>query len=338
GTLTVGRPQVVEVVAFEGDDRGLLALAAAAESHSEHPLAQVIVAEARRRGVAPGKAEKFEAVPGMGTVAVVARDSVAGIPPRSGGLQIAVGNRQLMQQRGAAIPAEAEARIVRLEEAGHTVVLVAIGSRRREEADSGSVNERDDRLLTSAATVIGAVAVSDTPREEARETVAALRSQGIEPVVMLTGDHERVGQAIAGRLGIGEVGAGLLPADKVGRIRALQQRGLATLMCGDGINDAPSLAAADVGVAMHGLGTDITIEAADVVLMHDDLRKIPFAIEFCRRVVRTVNQNIWWFAIIFNGTAVFAASQAWIGPIGAAITHQIASLLVVCNSLRLLWT
>ncbi|MCX7825448.1 MAG: FtsH protease activity modulator HflK [Verrucomicrobiae bacterium] len=303
GTLTVGRPRVVEVAAFDGDDCALLALAAAVESHSEHPLAQVIVAEARRRGIACEKADKFEALPGMGTVAEI------------NGQSVAVGNRQLMQQRGASIPAGAEARIARLEEAGHTVVLVA----------------RD-------GTVAGAVAVSDTPREEARETVAALRAHGIEAVVMLTGDHERVGRAMAVRLDIRDVGAGLLPAEKVERIRALQQRGLTTLMCGDGINDAPALAAADVGVAMHGLSTDITIEAADVVLMHDDLRKIPFAIEFCRRVVRTIHQNIWWFGIIFNGAAVFAASQAWIGPVGAAITHQIASLLVVCNSLRLLWT
>jgi Cu+-exporting ATPase len=178
----------------------------------------------------------------------------------------------------------------------------------------------------------------DMPREDAKDAVSQLRALGIEQVLLLTGDNERVGRTVGERVGISEVGAGLLPADKVSRIRALQQCGLPTVMCGDGINDAPSLAAADVGVALHGLGADITLEAADVVLMSDDLKKIPFAIEFCRRVISTIHRNIWWFAIGFNGSAVFAASQGWIGPIGAAVTHQIASLLVVCNSLRLLWS
>ncbi|MFA6561426.1 MAG: cation-translocating P-type ATPase family protein [Verrucomicrobiia bacterium] len=303
GTLTAGKPQVVEVAAFGTDERELLALAATAESHSEHPLAHVIVAEAKRRGIALRRAERFEAAPGLGMVA------------ECNGSRVVIGNRQLLQQRSVVIPPEAEARITRLEEAGNTVVLVA----------------------TNGA-VTGAIAVMDTPRDDAKETVARLRGLDIEQVLLLTGDNERVGRAVGERLGIAEVGAGLLPADKVGRIRALQQRGLPVLMCGDGINDAPSLAAADVGVAMRGLGSDITIEAADVVLMSDDLKKIPFAIEFCRRVVSTIHHNIWWFAIGFNGSAVFAASQGWIGPIGAAITHQIASLLVVCNSLRLLWS
>ena len=303
GTLTVGKPQVVEVVAFANDERELLALAATAESHSEHPLAHVIVAEAKRRGIALGRAERFEAAPGLGMIA------------ECNGQRIVIGNRQLFQQRSIVIPTEAETRIARLEEAGNTVVLVAANG-----------------------AVAGAIAMMDTPRDDARETVAQLRGLGIEQVLLLTGDNERVGRAVGERVGIGEVGAGLLPADKVSRIRALQQRGLPVLMCGDGINDAPSLAAADVGVALHGLGADITLEAADVVLMGEDLKKIPFAIEFCRRVVSTIHHNIWWFAIGFNGSAVFAASQGWIGPVGAAITHQIASLLVVCNSLRLLWS
>ena len=303
GTLTVGKPRVVEVVVFADDERELLALAATAESHSEHPLAQVIVAEAKRRGIKLDRANHFEAVPGLGMIADCS------------GRRVTIGNRQLFQQHSIAIPAEAEARIARLEETGHTVVLVATNG-----------------------TVAGAIAMMDTPRDDARETVAQLRSLGIEQVLLLTGDNERVGRAVGMRLGISDVGAGLLPADKVGRIRALQQRGLPTLMCGDGINDAPSLAAADVGVALRGLGTDITLEAADVVLMSDNLQQIPFAIEYCRRVIATIHHNIWWFAIGFNGAAVLAASQGWIGPIGAAITHQIASLLVVCNSLRLLHT
>ncbi|MCX6908725.1 MAG: heavy metal translocating P-type ATPase, partial [Verrucomicrobia bacterium] len=303
GTLTAGKPRVVEVVAFANDERELLALAATAESHSEHPLAHVIVAEAKRRGIALGRAERFEAAPGLGMVA------------ECNSSHVVIGNRQLLQQRCVVIPPEAEARITRLEEAGNTVVLVST---------NGAVS--------------GAIAMMDTPRDDAKETVAQLRGLGIEQVLLLTGDNERVGRAVGERLGIAEVVAGLLPADKVSRIRALQQRGLPVLMCGDGINDAPSLAAADVGVAMRGLGADITLEAADVVLMSDDLKKIPFAIELCRRVVSTIHHNIWWFAIGFNGSAVFAASQGWIGPIGAAITHQIASLLVVCNSLRLLWS
>ncbi len=307
GTLTAGKPRVVEVVAFAHDERELLALAATAESHSEHPLAQVIVAEAKRRGIVLKRAEHFEAVPGLGMIA------------ECDGRRVAIGNRQLFQQRSIAIPAEADAQLARLEEAGNTVVLVAANG-----------------------TVAGVIAMMDTPRDDAKETIARLRGLGVEHVLLLTGDNERVGRAVGERLGIADVGAGLLPADKVDRIRALQQRGLPTLMCGDGINDAPSLAAADVGVALRGLGADITLEAADVVLMSDSLKQIPFAIEFSRRVVATVHRNIWWFAIGFNGTAVFAASQGWIGPIGAAITHQIASLLVVCNSLRLLgsgdWT
>ena len=303
GTLTVGKPQVVEVIAFVNDERDLLALAATTESHSEHPLAQVIVAEAKRRGIVLGRVDRFEAAPGRGMVA------------ECNGQRVVIGNRQLLQEHGIVIPAEAETRVARLEQAGNTVVLVAANG-----------------------VVVGAIALMDTPRDDARDTVVQLRRLGIAEVQLLTGDNERVGHAVGDRLGIGEVGAGLLPADKVSRIRAIQQRGLPTLMCGDGINDAPSLAAADVGVAMHGLGADITLEAADVVLMNDDLKKIPFAIDFCRHVVVTIHRNIWWFAVGFNGSAVLAASQGWIGPVGAAVTHQIASLLVVCNSLRLLWS
>lgn len=307
GTLTAGKPRVVEVVAFAQDERELLALAATAESHSEHPLAQVIVTEAKQRGIGLKRADHFEAVPGLGMIA------------KCNGRRVVIGNRQLFQQENIAIPAEAETRMAQLEEAGHTVVQVAING-----------------------TVAGAIAMMDTPRDDAKETVAQLRHLGVEQVLLLTGDNERVGRAVGGQLGIRDIGAGLLPADKVDRIRALQQRGLPTLMCGDGINDAPSLAAADVGVALRGLGADITLEAADVVLMRDNLKQIPFAIEFSRRVIATIHRNIWWFAIGFNGSAVLAASQGWIGPIGAAVTHQIASLLVVCNSLRLLhsgeWT
>lgn len=316
GTLTAGKPRVVEVIAFTGDEGELFALAATAESHSEHPLAHVIVAEAKRRGLVMGRAEEFEAVPGMGTVAVVTRDSVVvDLPPGTGGRRICVGNRQLMERQGVTLSPGAEAHIARLEKAGNTVVLVA--------ADGA---------------VAAAIAVMDTPRDDAKATVSQLRALDIAHVLLLTGDNERVGRAVGERVGISEVGAGLLPADKTSRIRALQQRGLPTVMCGDGINDAPSLAAADVGVALRGLGADITLEAADVVLMGDDLKKIPFAIEYSRRVIATIRRNIWWFAIGFNGAAVVAASQGWIGPIGAAITHQIASLLVVCNSLRLLWS
>lgn len=303
GTLTAGRPRVVEVISSDRTEDELLALASAAESRSEHPLAQVIVAEARRRGLAIGTAEQFEALAGMGMVA------------ECRGEQVAIGNRLLMRQRSVSIPAEAEARIARMEESGHTVVMVA-----------------------SNGVLAGAVAMMDLPRDEAGEAVDGLRELGVTQVQLLTGDNACVARAVGERLGIGEFGAGLLPAEKVARIRSLQQRGLPTIMCGDGINDAPSLAAADVGIAIHRQGADVTLEAADVVLMSEDLRKIPFAIGFCRRVVATIHRNIWWFAIGFNGSAVLAASQGWIGPIGAAITHQIASLLVVCNSLRLLWS
>ncbi len=304
GTLTWGRPEVTEVIPVGG--RGadeVLRPAAAVESGSEHPLAQTIVDEAVRRGLEHGGAEDFRAHPGMGVEA------------RWKGRWISLGNEDLMARRGvdtAPLREEAE----RLAGEGKTVVFLAA----------------DDELL-------GLLAVSDELKPTAAEAVSTLRGLGIR-VAMLSGDRRATAEAVARRAGIETVFAEVLPAQKAEVIARLKEEGHVVAMVGDGINDAPALAVADLGIAV-GTGTDVALETSDITLISDDLRKVATAVRLSRATLRTIRQNLFW-AFFYNVVGIPLAAgvlyPAWgilLNPVFAAGAMAFSSVSVVGNSLRL---
>lgn len=302
GTLTLAQLQVQRIVAAPGHaEAEILRLAAAVESQSEHPAARIIAHQACQQQIALLQAERFLAHPGLGAEAQVA------------GHCVQVGSPRYMESCGAAMPEPLAAEVVRLGLDGNTVVLVASGGQ-----------------------VIGAIGLRDTVRPEAAAAIARLRQLGVSRIVMLTGDHAAAAHAVAEALKIEDVQSGLLPADKVEAVRQLQRTAGPVAMVGDGINDAPSLVAADVGVALAGIGSDVTISSAGLVLVGDDLGKLAEAVACGRRMLRIIWQNIIAFAVVVNVLAVVAASLGWLSPVAAAVLHQVSSLTVVLNSLRLL--
>ena len=305
GTLTYGRPALTDAIALDNgwSEERVLQLAASAERLSEHHMAVAIVRGAGEQGLSLGEAIAFRALPGMGIAAKVDGDEVL------------VGNDLLFVGFGVAVPAEAAAEADRLRDAGKTAVFVG------------------DRQA-----VRGIIAVADTVRSSAQAVIAALKAQGIARIVMLTGDDRRVADGIGAELGIDEVYADLLPEEKLRIIEDLQLKvsGPVT-MVGDGVNDAPALAMASIGVAMGGAGTDVALETADVVLMADDLTKLPYAIDLSRRTRRTIRQNL-GFSLAVIGTLVVATLTRGIPlPLGV-IGHEGSTVIVVLNGLRLLRT
>src|SRR5215213_9988696 len=305
GTLTYGRPALTDVIALDNgwSEERVLRLAASAERLSEHHMAMAIVHGATERELSLGEAVAFRAFPGMGIAADV------------NGEEVLVGNDLLFVEFGVAVPAEAAAEADRLRDEGKTAVFVG---------DHQAVR--------------GLIAVADTVRPNARGVIAALKAQGIARIVMLTGDNRRVADAIGAELGIGEVYADLLPEEKLRIIEEvrLEADGPVT-MIGDGVNDAPALATASIGVAMGGAGTDVALETADVVLMADDLTKLPYAIDLSRRTRRTIRQNL-IFSLAVIGTLVFATLTRGIPlPLGV-VGHEGSTVIVVLNGLRLLRT
>ncbi len=301
GTITQGAPQVTALqpmgVATELD---LLGTAAAIELGSTHPLARAIVSAARERGLEVAEAQDVETVPGKGLRATLEGESVA------------VGTPALLAGGPGGPTPEQIAGAERLEADGNTVVLV----------------QRSNQLL-------GTIAVADRPRENARDTLERLRALGIAELVMLTGDNPRVAQAIATEVGLDEFRAGLLPEDKLKAIEEISERIGAVGMLGDGVNDAPALARASVGIAMGAAGTDVALETADVALMADDLSVLPFAIGLGRRTRRVIAQNL---VIALGVVAVLVPSSVLgVAGIGTAIVlHEGSTLVVVANALRLL--
>ncbi len=304
GTLTKGAPEVTDLVPvapFSGDE--LLRLVAAAEKTSEHPLAEAFLGKARLQGLAVPRASEFFALEGEGIEAVVE------------GRKVVVGSSRLMAGRGidaSGLAATAEA----LSREGKTAVFAAV----------------DGRLA-------GLAAAADALKDGAPEAVERLKSLGLE-VIMLTGDHAKTAEAIARRAGIEQVIAGLLPADKLREIRRLQDAGKKVAMVGDGINDAPALAQADVGIAI-GSGTDVAMESADITLIKGDLAGVAGAIELSRRTIRTIRQNLFW-AFLYNVIGIPVAAGALYPPFGILLNPMIASaamaassVSVVSNSLRL---
>jgi P-type Cu+ transporter len=304
GTITKGAPSLTDVVPTEGFEKSeLLRLVASAERMSEHPLARAVVEGAEQRGVRLVEPGNFESMTGIGIRAVVE------------GRTVLVGRRRMLEEAGIDT-ASLEKLASPLEEEGKTAIHAAIDGR-----------------------PAGVVAVADTPKEEAAQAVAALRGRGLE-VVMMTGDNRRTAEAIARRVGVGRVLAEVLPQDKAAEVRRLQAEREVVAMVGDGINDAPALAQADVGVAI-GTGTDIAIEAADITLISGDLRGVVTALDLSRATMRNIRQNL-FFAFVYNVVGIPVAAgllYPMIGlrldPIMAAAAMALSSLSVVTNANRL---
>jgi Cu2+-exporting ATPase len=303
GTLTRGEPRVVSIQTADGVHAGtLLRLAASVERESEHPLAEAIVKAATEHGITAPTADHFEAVAGYGALATVE------------GHAIVIGNARLLEREG--IPLDGLAHdAAALADEGRTIVTVAI--------DGHSA---------------GLLAIADESRPTARQAIAALKQLGVRPV-MLTGDNAATAERIAADIGIDEVIADVLPADKAAKVAELQQAGRHVAMVGDGVNDAPALAAADVGIAI-GAGTDVAIETADIVLMRSDPLDIATAIAIGRGTLSKMRQNLAW-AVGYNSLALPLAAGL-LEPIGLTLRPEIAaismsgsSILVALNAVAL---
>ena len=300
GTLTWGTPRVVTVAsALPGLDRaGLYALAAGAERLSEHPLGKAVVAGYREEtGCETDPATAFDMLPGRGVSADV------------DGRRVLAGNPQLLAEHGVTIPADAQRQ--KLLEEGCTMIYMAVDG-----------------------AFAGYIALSDTLREESAATIAALEAAGVRPV-LLTGDHERAADAIAARLGIREVRAGCRPEEKLEAIDGWQRDGMRVCMIGDGINDAPALKKADVGIAMGGVGSDIAVEAADIALVDDEVKELPHLMGLSRRMMTTIRMNL-TFSMGLNFLSIVLAMTGALNPVVGALVHNAGSVAVILNSALLI--
>ncbi len=300
GTLTMGRLHVVDVVPINGTSKAdVLRVAASLETRSEHPIGRAIIERAQADAVSLTAVEGFQSLPGRGAEA------------RLAGERATVGSHRLFEERGLCSPA-LEAAMEALSAEGCSTVLVGLGG-----------------------AAIGAIGVADQPREAALDAIALLRTYGVQHIVLLTGDHEPAARALAQSLGVDEFRANLLPEDKVTAVAELRSRYGAVAMVGDGVNDAPALAAADVGIAMGVAGTDAALETADVALMADELLKIPYALRLSRATLRNIRANI-AFSIVLKGAfmvmAIAGTATLWM----AVAADMGASLIVIANALRLL--
>ncbi len=300
GTLTRGRPEVVDVIPLNGAGASeVLRLAAALEARSEHPLARAVIRRSREEGAPLPAGAGFRALPGLGAEAVV------------DGVPVLLGNHRLFEERSLCSPL-VEEHLAELGREGRTAVLVA----------------------RNGAT-IGVIGVADATRRAGAEAVSALKRGGVARVVMLTGDNRRTAETIGSSVGVDEWRAEMLPADKVAAVRDLQRRYGAVAMVGDGVNDAPALAAADTGIAMGAAGTDAALETADVALMADDLMAVPYFLRLGRRTVRNIRANIavaLGLKALFLALAIGGLATLWM----AVAADMGASLLVIGNGLRLL--
>ncbi|HCC69008.1 MAG TPA: heavy metal translocating P-type ATPase [Nitrospiraceae bacterium] len=296
GTLTKGEPEVTEIVTSDESQvtsEEVLRLAAVAEKGSEHPLGEAIINRAKMMGLRIHDAERFEAIPGHGIKAMAK------------GREIVVGNRRLMKQTGINIE-DKEKIISGLEEKGNTVMIVA---------EEGKLK--------------GFIAVADTLKEHAGDVIKGLRNEGVQ-VVMLTGDNERTAKAIGAKLGIERIISNVLPGDKAKVIKDLQNEGKVVAMVGDGINDSPALAQADIGIAI-GSGSDVAKETGGIILVSEDLRNVIKSIKLSRATMRKIKQNLFW-AFFYNTVAIPIAAFGLLNPMIAAAAMAMSSLSVVTNS------
>lgn len=326
GTLTQGKPHVTDVIAFQMElsplttslyqtstaisagyaqkswsstQQQVLQWAAIAEAGSEHPLARAILKAVESPDNLP-QAEDFETCTGRGIRAFFK------------GAEIGVGTKELMGELGVRIPEDAEQHLINLKSSGKTAVLVSYNG--------------------LAAGIIG---IADTPRENAGEMISHLESSGLKKVIMLTGDDDRTAKAIASEVGVKDVRSQLLPEEKLKVIRDLQNEGYVVAMVGDGINDAPALAAADIGIAMGAAGTDIAIETADIALMSDDLMKIPEAIRFSKLTLKNIRQNV-IIALLTVAALLLGVIFGKVHMAGGMLIHEASVLIVILNGMRLM--
>lgn len=296
GTVTKGKPELTDVIVLDMEEQSFLSLVGTAEKNSEHPLAEAIVAGILNKGIELGNTDEFEAIPGFGILATV------------NGQQVLAGTRKLMAKYDISFEA-ALPQMEQLEEAGKTAMLIAIDGK-----------------------YAGLVAVADTIKETSKEAVERLKKMGIE-VVMITGDNGRTAAAIARQAGIDHVLAEVLPEGKAEEVKKLQAQGKKVAMVGDGINDAPALAIADIGMAV-GTGTDVAMETADVTLMRGDLNSIPDAIYMSRKTMKNISQNFFW-ALGYNSIGIPVAALGLLAPWVAGAAMALSSVSVVLNALRL---
>jgi heavy metal translocating P-type ATPase len=300
GTLTLGRPEVSNVKGFNGTpDHIVLALAAGAERHSEHPVARAVIKRAEEDGIQSVECSEVDTHPGMG-ICVTHED-----------MRLTVGSEKLLRQQGISITDEVSAYLSK-QHANQSTILVA----------------KNQDLL-------GALTVSDALRENVREVIADTRRSGASRIVILTGDKREVADEVGAKAGVDEVVADLLPSEKVAHVKRLKEAGGRVMMVGDGINDAPSLATADVGVAMGLTGTDIAIETAGITLSNNRLEGVPKLLRIGRETMKIVKLNI-AFAILVNAIGIILSATGQVTPLTASIIHESNALIVMLNSLRLL--
>ncbi|MDQ0272177.1 heavy metal translocating P-type ATPase [Cytobacillus purgationiresistens] len=297
GTVTNGKPSLTDVILAEGmDETEFLVLVGTSERNSEHPLAEAIVEGIKEKGIELGSSDTFEAIPGFGIQSTV------------NGKQLFIGTRRLMAKHNIDVQNEL-AKMENLEKQGKTAMLVAIDGR-----------------------YAGIVAVADTIKETSKEAIARLHNMGLD-VVMITGDNTQTAQAIADQVGIKQVIAEVLPEGKAEEVKKLQQAGKKVAMVGDGINDAPALATADIGMAI-GTGTDVAMEAADITLIRGDLTSIADAIFMSKKTITNIKQNLFW-ALAYNSLGVPIAAVGFLAPWLAGAAMAFSSVSVVLNALRL---
>jgi Cu+-exporting ATPase len=312
GTLTEGNPELGDCIVFDDSvsTAELLRLAAAAEQPSEHPLARLLVAEARRQGLLLPDALDFQAQPGAG---VLARLSLAGAGPSCPATTVLVGNLRLLRDHAVSVPVEVERALEGLDQKGQTTLLVVFDGK-----------------------IAGVIGARDRVRPEAHDVIHDLKHLGLQDLAILTGDRAAAARAVAKKVHIKQVESELTPAAKADWIEQKQRDGCVVAMVGDGINDAPALARADVGLALAKVGGDLAAEAGSVILLGPPLLVLPETIRLARHTVSVIRQNILFFAFGFNAVAITLAGLRLLGPVPAAILHQVGSLLVLLNALRIL--
>jgi Cd2+/Zn2+-exporting ATPase len=301
GTLTEGKPKVTRIKAFGIEEDELLKITAIGETYSEHPLARAIKLSASEKfGSLNEEPEESEIITGEG------------LKVKIKGEDYLIGNRKLFTKSGINITEEEEVYVRAEEKHGQTVIFIS-----------------------NLKNMLGAISIADTVREDAKKLIKNLKSQGIKKVVMLTGDNERAAAAISEELGIDEYYAELLPEEKVEKLEILQRKFGPTAMVGDGVNDAPALASADLGIAIGGASTQVAMETADVVLMSDEVKKLSYAIGLSRATVKNMKQNI-YFAIIVAAALIIGVLGKVVFLSSGMLIHELSVLLVIINAVRLL--
>ncbi|MEK4404729.1 heavy metal translocating P-type ATPase [Sporosarcina sp. FSL K6-6792] len=299
GTLTEGKPKVTDVVVFNDSEENMLSIARTLEEYSTHPIAKTIVDYAKEKGIQAKNGSKFKNLAGKGIQATI------------GHVLYFAGNKKLFEEVNTPIDNHLD-EILRLQDEGKTIIII------------GTVEK-----------ILGIICVSDTIRKATKVAIVSLEKIGVEQVVMLTGDNEGTAKAIALEVGVNRYFSELLPEEKVDVIKKLQEEGYRVAMVGDGINDAPALATANLGIAMGGAGTDTAMETADIVLMADNLDKLPHTIKLSRKALSIIKQNI-WFSIIVKIVALLLILPGWLTLWVAVLSDTGAALIVILNALRLL--